>query len=117
MQLAAVMYDGLLTYPKLEGPAGNQVVPDLAEAMPEPRDGGRTWVFTLREGIRFSDGAPVTVEDVAASLRRIFKVGTPTAGSFYGTIVGRMLACAMARTARCKAAWKPTPPPAASPLT
>ncbi|AQU87819.1 peptide ABC transporter substrate-binding protein [Komagataeibacter nataicola] len=88
MQLAAVMYDGLLTYPKLEGPAGNQVVPDLAEAMPEPRDGGRTWVFTLREGIRFSDGAPVTVEDVAASLRRIFKVGTPTAGSFYGTIVG-----------------------------
>ncbi|BAK84054.1 ABC transporter substrate-binding protein [Komagataeibacter medellinensis] len=88
MQVESVVYDGLLTYPKLEGPAGAQVVPDLAQAQPERLDGGRTWVFTLREGIRFSNGAPVTVADVAASLRRIFMVGSPTAGSFYGDIIG-----------------------------
>ena len=29
-----------------------------------------TWEFTLREGLRFHDGAPVTSEDVVASLRR-----------------------------------------------
>ncbi len=29
-----------------------------------------TWTFTLREGLRFHDGAPVTSEDVVASLRR-----------------------------------------------
>lgn len=29
-----------------------------------------TWDFTLREGLRFHDGAPVTSEDVVASLRR-----------------------------------------------
>ncbi|GAB6967239.1 ABC transporter substrate-binding protein [Komagataeibacter kakiaceti JCM 25156] len=88
MQVMSVVYDGLLTYPKLQGPAGGQVVPDLARSLPDMLDGGRTWVFTLRDGIRFSNGAPVTVEDVAASLRRIFRVGAPTAGSFYGAIRG-----------------------------
>ena len=29
-----------------------------------------TWTFTLRDGLRFHDGAPVTSEDVVASLRR-----------------------------------------------
>jgi peptide/nickel transport system substrate-binding protein len=31
---------------------------------------GLTWRFTLRDGLKFHDGAPVTVEDVIASLRR-----------------------------------------------
>ena len=33
-------------------------------------DDALTWRFTLREGLLFHDGAPVTAEDVAASLRR-----------------------------------------------
>lgn len=33
-------------------------------------DDGLTWRFTLREGLRFHDGKPVTTRDVAASLRR-----------------------------------------------
>jgi len=87
-QLFADVYDGLLTYAKAPGMAGTAVVADLAEAVPEPQDGGRTWVFTLRDGVRFSDGRPVTVDDVAATYRRIFKVGSPTAGAFYGAIAG-----------------------------
>ena len=31
---------------------------------------GLSWDFALREGLRFHDGAPVTAEDVVASLRR-----------------------------------------------
>ena len=31
---------------------------------------GLTWTFTLREGLQFSDGTPVTAEDCVASLRR-----------------------------------------------
>ena len=27
-------------------------------------DDGKRWVFTLREGVRFSDGSPLTAEDV-----------------------------------------------------
>ncbi|WP_408869684.1 ABC transporter substrate-binding protein [Brytella acorum] len=88
INLFATMYDGLTGFRKARGLAGDGIVADLAEALPEPQDGGRTYVFRLRDGIRFSDGRPVTVEDVAASMRRIFRVGSPTAGSFYGAIMG-----------------------------
>ncbi|MBR0667016.1 ABC transporter substrate-binding protein [Roseomonas hellenica] len=33
-------------------------------------DDGLTWTFTLREGLEFSDGTPVTAEDCVASIRR-----------------------------------------------
>jgi peptide/nickel transport system substrate-binding protein len=33
-------------------------------------DDGLTWTFTLREGLVFHDGSPVTAEDCVASLRR-----------------------------------------------
>src|ERR1700690_3734565 len=82
------MYDGLLAYRKVGGPDSFKIVPDLAEAMPQTLDGGKTYVFTLRKGIKFSDGSDVTVKDVVASFQRIFKISGPTAGSFYNVIVG-----------------------------
>ena len=88
INLFAVVYDGLTTFKKVQGPDGNTVVPDLAESLPTPQDGGLTYTFTLRPNLFFSNGKPVTTADVAASLRRIFKVGSPTAGSFYAAIVG-----------------------------
>lgn len=45
-------------------------VPGLAEKWASP-DGGKTWVFTLRDGVRFHDGSPVEAEDVAFSIKRI----------------------------------------------
>lgn len=36
----------------------------------EVTDGGKTWTFRLREGLRFHDGEPVRARDVAASLNR-----------------------------------------------
>jgi len=36
----------------------------------ETSDDGMTWTFTLRDGLMFHDGAPVTSEDVIASLKR-----------------------------------------------
>jgi peptide/nickel transport system substrate-binding protein len=56
--------------------------------MPKPENGGKRYVFKLRSGIRFSNGRELTVNDVAASFRRIFKVNSPTAGTFYNRIVG-----------------------------
>ncbi len=88
IDLFANVYDGLTGFRKSLGDSGNDVVADLAEALPVPRDGGRTWVFTLRRGVRFSDGREVTVADVAASMRRLFRIGSPTAGAFYSAIVG-----------------------------
>jgi len=87
-QLYQATYDGLLAFTKRAGQASFTVVPDLAQSMPKVTDGGRTYTFTLRKGIRFSNGAPLTTDDVVASFKRIFTVSSPTAGTFYNGIVG-----------------------------
>jgi peptide/nickel transport system substrate-binding protein len=87
-QLYQAMYDGLLAFKKVDGEGSFEVVPDLAEEMPEVSDDGATYTFTLRKGITFSTGAEVTTDDVVASFTRIFTVNSPTAGSFYNGIVG-----------------------------
>jgi len=87
-QIFIMAYDGLVAFRKTSGEAGNEIVPDLADTLPAPTDDGRTYVFHLRPGLRFSDGSPVRPADAAASLRRIFRVSSPTAGSFYGAIEG-----------------------------
>lgn len=87
-QLYQATYDGLLAFTKAGGSAAFQVVPDLATAVPTPTNGGKRWVFKLRRGVRFSNGKEVTTDDVVASLRRIFRVKSPTSGGFYSGIVG-----------------------------
>src|SRR3954463_15889514 len=72
-QLYQAAYDGLLGFQKAGGDAAFNVVPDLASGYKISKD-GKTWTFTLRKGIKFSNGRAVTVDDVVASFRRIFKV-------------------------------------------
>ena len=55
--------DGLVTYNHVSGPNGLQVVPDLAISLPTPTDGGMTYTFRLRPGIRYSDGRFVRASD------------------------------------------------------
>jgi len=87
-QLYQATYDGLLGFKYADGAGSFEIVPNLAEAMPEVSNGGKTLTFKLRKGIKFSDGSDVTVNDVKASFERIFKVSSPTAGGFYNGIVG-----------------------------
>jgi peptide/nickel transport system substrate-binding protein len=55
-----------------ENPADTaQFVCDVCTAIPEPTDGGRTWSFTIRGDVNFSDGATMTADDVAASWNHI----------------------------------------------
>lgn len=72
-QLLSLVYDGLVTYRRTGGPSGQTVVPDLATALPVVQDGGRTYVFQLRRGIRYSDGASVKASDVRIALEREFR--------------------------------------------
>ena len=87
-QIYQGLYDGLVAFKKANGAEGFTKVPDLAEAIPQPTNDGKTYVFKLRKGIKFSDGRDVTVKDVVASFQRIFKVSSPTAGGFYAGILG-----------------------------
>jgi len=56
------IYDSLLT---VDYAGDGSVLPALAESW--EREDGRTLVLTLREGVLFHDGSPLTAEDVAFS--------------------------------------------------
>lgn len=46
------------------------ITPVLAESW-SPTDGGKTWIFKIRQGVKFSDGRPLTSADVAATFNRL----------------------------------------------
>lgn len=55
-----------------ENPASpTDFVCDLCTAMPQPTDGGKTYTFKIRPGVKFADGSPLTAADVAASWNEI----------------------------------------------
>lgn len=82
------IYDGLVSFRKAGGAESLVVVPDLAEEMPSVVNNGKTYVFKLRRGIKFSNGKDLTTDDVVTSFQRIFKVSSPTSGTWYSGIVG-----------------------------
>ncbi len=70
-QMLSVTNDGLVGYRRTGGPAGDTLVPDLATALPAPVNGGTTYTFHLRPGIRYSNGAPVRPEDFRHAIERV----------------------------------------------
>ena len=46
------------------------LVPDLATALNSPVDGGKTYAFRLRKGIRYSTGEPVRASDLRRGIER-----------------------------------------------
>src|SRR5262249_34834007 len=47
-----------------------QVIPELAASLPTTSADGLTWTFTLRPNLKFSDGSPLTSQDVVYSIDR-----------------------------------------------
>ena len=74
-----VTNDGLVAFNHTSGAASNKIVADLATDIPAPQDGGKTYVFTLRKGMKFSTGKDITPDDVVATFQRLFKVSSPNA--------------------------------------
>jgi peptide/nickel transport system substrate-binding protein len=79
--------DGLLTFKRVAGSEGGQLVPDLATAIPKPSNGGKTYTFQLRSGLRYSDGAPVRASDLRHGLERMLEIDKVPV-TFYDGIVG-----------------------------
>jgi peptide/nickel transport system substrate-binding protein len=88
-QLLILSHDGLVGFARKGGKAGTKLVPDLAESIPKPTNGGKTWTFKLRSGIKFSNGQTLSGKDVKATFERLFKIGnSPNAGTWYNVIQG-----------------------------
>jgi len=73
--LAALTHDGLVAYRRVGGAGGTRLVANLASELPQPSADGKTYVFELRRGIRFSNGARVRPEDFRHSLERFLRAG------------------------------------------
>jgi len=60
-----------------------RILPGLAESW-KVSDDGLTWIFTIRQGVKFHNGRVMTAEDAAYSINRIRdpKVKSPRAGDF-----------------------------------
>lgn len=60
----------LLTFKTVPGSDGNTLTPDLAESLGVPTDGGKTWTYKLRAGVKFEDGTPIKAADVKYAVLR-----------------------------------------------
>jgi peptide/nickel transport system substrate-binding protein len=84
-----LMLRPLIGYKHLPGAAGNALIGDLATSVPKPTDGGLTYTYTLRKGVKF--GPPVnravTSKDVAYALTRLANPKDGGQYSFYYTVI------------------------------
>jgi peptide/nickel transport system substrate-binding protein len=61
----------------------SKLVPDLATDLGTPTDGGKTWSFTLRDGVTFQTGAPITCADIKYGVSRTFATDIINGGPTY----------------------------------
>ncbi|REF37136.1 ABC transporter substrate-binding protein [Thermasporomyces composti] len=60
------------------------LVPDLATDLGRPNKDFTRWEFTLRDGLKYEDGTPVTAADVAYAIKRQFAQEELPGGPTYG---------------------------------
>lgn len=72
--------ESLITLPLLRGLTGYKLdakgnatlVGDVATDAGTMKDGGKTWSFTIKDGIKWEDGSDVTMDDVRHTFERLF---------------------------------------------
>ncbi|MEU9977610.1 ABC transporter substrate-binding protein [Streptomyces sp. NPDC051014] len=62
---------GLTGY-KIDDKGGATLVGDVATDAGTVKDGGKTWSFTIKEGIKWEDGSELSMDDVRHSFERLF---------------------------------------------
>ncbi len=87
-QLTSLAYDGLIAYRREPGAASATLVGNLAADVPQPSPDGKTYVFELRPGIRYSNGAPVRPEDFRSSLERLLRANEQPLPPYFDRIPG-----------------------------
>ena len=89
-QVVTLTNDGLTGLRRVGGIAGTHLVPDLAVSLPAPTDGGLSYSFQLRPGIRYSTGALVRPQDFRWAIERSLELSDDGAyyAPYYANIIG-----------------------------
>jgi peptide/nickel transport system substrate-binding protein len=82
-----LVYTAPVTYKRAEGKEGTELIPGVAEELPEVSKDGKTVTFTMRKGLKFSDGTPVKASDWEHSIKRVLNLESG-ATAFYLIIEG-----------------------------
>jgi ABC-type transport system substrate-binding protein len=83
LQAVHLLFAGLVDFDD-----GGRIVGDLAERW-DVEDGGRTYRFVLREGVRMHDGEELTADDVKRSVERSLHPSAPNpAATFFENVRG-----------------------------
>ncbi|KOU76990.1 peptide ABC transporter substrate-binding protein [Streptomyces sp. MMG1533] len=65
------------------GAAGAEITPDLATSTAKITDDGKTYTYTLRDGVTWEDGKPITSKDVKYGIERVWAQDVLSGGPVY----------------------------------
>ena len=82
-----LVYTPPVTYKRAEGIEGTELIPGVAEEVPKVSEDGKTVTFTMRKGLKFSDGTPVKASDFEHTIKRVLNLESGATG-FYLIIEG-----------------------------
>ncbi|MEI5101661.1 ABC transporter substrate-binding protein [Streptomyces sp. PmtG] len=68
----SLVFRTLTTRNREDGAEGAKVVPDLAESLGKPSKNATVWTYTLKAGLKFEDGTPITTKDIKYGIERSF---------------------------------------------
>ena len=69
-----LVYTPPITYKRAEGTEGTDLIPGVAEKLPEVSEDGTTVTFKIRDGLKFSDGTPVKASDFEHTVKRVLNL-------------------------------------------
>jgi peptide/nickel transport system substrate-binding protein len=87
--LSNLLVRTLVGYNHAPGSAGNKLIPDIAKALPKPTNGGKTYTFHLKSGIKFAPpvNRAITSHDIAYAMQRLAKPSYGGQYGFYYTVI------------------------------
>ena len=61
---------GLVMFNIAPGDGSNKLSGDLATELGKATDNAKTWTYTLKDGVKFEDGTPITSKDIKYAITR-----------------------------------------------
>jgi peptide/nickel transport system substrate-binding protein len=78
------VYRSLVAFPISSDPKTSTTpVPDLATDLGKSSDNAKTWQFTIKDGVKWQDGKPITCQDFKYGASRVFATDVITGGPNY----------------------------------